>query len=209
MQMNLKNIKTKKIITKKNLLLFIVVLLVSGFITGIIFYLSMKNADQLTANSNIVSYFNNDIVNKDIWFNLKHALFNNLFYVILSFLLGISLLGVIVILFLLFMKGFTTGFTITTILSKYSFKGILGIILYLLPDKLLTLFLFIFMSYFSVMFSYNLFCFLFLKKELELHSLLKSYANKLIIGLILGIVVSILEVFVTPFVLKLFTFIVK
>ena len=190
-------------------MLFIIALFIIGLLTGIIFYLTMKNADQLTSKSNIVSYFNNDIVSSNVWFNLKHALFNNLFYVGLSFLLGISMLGILVTLFLLFIKGFTTGFTLTTIIAKYNIKGVLGIFLYLLPDKLLTIFLFIFMSYFSLMFAYNLFAFLFLKKEIDIRGLLKNYTKKLIIGIIIGVVISVLEIFVTPFLLKLFTFITK
>lgn len=209
MRMHLKNEKVKGLLTKKNLLVFLISLLFVSIIIGTIFYLSLSNSDQSTIKDNILAYFNNELISDKVIINLKKSLQNNILSVFSIWILGISMIGILFILFLFFMKGFTTGFAISSIFAKFKLSGILGTIFYLLPDKLLSLFLFLYMSYHSIYFSYKLIYFLFFDRDTNIHIALRKYLKNLLIGLIIAIIISIMEVFISPFVLKTFTNLIK
>ena len=207
--MHLKNEKFNKIITKKNLLHFLLSLIIVSITVGILFYMSLPLDDKITSQNKILAYFNGELLDNNILINLKKSLSNNILSVLSIWILGISVIGVFFILFLFFMKGFTLGFSITTIFAKFNLKGLLAIIFYLFPDKLLSLFLALYISYHSLCFSYKLLIFLFIDRDINIHIALRKYLKTLVIGLVISIIISIMEVFITPFVLKTFTNFIK
>ena len=209
MRMHLKNEKFNKIITKKNLLIFLLSLIIVSITVGILFYMSLPLDDKITSQNKILAYFNGELLDNNILINLKKSLSNNILSVLSIWILGISVIGVFFILFLFFMKGFTLGFSITTIFAKFNLKGLLAIIFYLFPDKLLSLFLALYISYHSLCFSYKLLTFLFIDRDINIHIALRKYLKTLVIGLVISIIISIMEVFITPFVLKTFTNFIK
>jgi stage II sporulation protein M len=207
--MHLKNEKFNKIITKKNLLIFLLSLIIVSIMVGILFYMSLPLDDKITSQNKILAYFNGELLDNNILINLKKSLSNNILSVLSIWILGISVIGVFFILFLFFMKGFTLGFSITTIFAKFNLKGLLATIFYLFPDKLLSLFLVLYISYHSLCFSYKLLTFLFIDRDINIHIALRKYLKTLVIGLVISIIISIMEVFITPFVLKTFTNFIK
>lgn len=207
--MILKKYTKKDIFNFKNLLIFTISLLIIGLLCGIIFYIFIKDTDKSTAKKIIESYFLMEDPSISFISNLKLSLGNNISSVLLIWLLGISIIGIIFILFILFIKGFTTGFSISTIFDQYKLMGIIGNFFYLIPNRIISLFLFIYLGYYSLYFGINLFLFLFLKKEKDMHLLFKNYFKKLIISLIMAIVISLLEVFISPLVFKIFTILSK
>ncbi len=209
MRMHLKNEKFNKIITKKNLLIFLLSLIIVSIMVGILFYMSLPLDDKITSQNKILAYFNGELLDNNILINLKKSLSNNILSVLSIWILGISVIGVFFILFLFFMKGFTLGFSITTIFAKFNLKGLLATIFYLFPDKLLSLFLVLYISYHSLCFSYKLLTFLFIDRDINIHIALRKYLKTLVIGLVISIIISIMEVFITPFVLKTFTNFIK
>ena len=209
MRMHLKNEKFNKIITKKNLLIFLLSLIIVSITVGILFYMSLPLDDKITSQNKILAYFNGELLDNNILINLKKSLSNNILSVLSIWILGISVIGVFFILFLFFMNGFTLGFSITTIFAKFNLKGLLAIIFYLFPDKLLSLFLALYISYHSLCFSYKLLTFLFIDRDINIHIALRKYLKTLVIGLVISIIISIMEVFITPFVLKTFTNFIK
>lgn len=209
MRMHLKNEKLKGFITKKNLFIFLVSLIIVSIIIGFIFFIFLSTSDKLTAKNNILAYFNNELFSDKVIVNFKKSIINNVLYVSSVWILGISMIGIIFTLFLFFTKGFTTGFAISSIFAKFKASGIIGVLFYLIPDKILSLFLFLYMSYHSISFSYKLISFLFFDKEINMHIAIKKYLKTLLIGLIIAILISVIETFVTPFILKTFTNLIK
>jgi stage II sporulation protein M len=207
--MHLKNEKFNKIITKKNLLIFLLSLIIVSITVGILFYMSLPLDDKITSQNKILAYFNGELLDNNILINLKKSLSNNILSVLSIWILGISVIGVFFILFLFFIKGFTLGFSITTIFAKFNLKGLFATIFYLFPDKLLSLFLALYISYHSLCFSYKLLTFLFIDRDINIHIALRKYLKTLVIGLVISIIISIMEVFITPFVLKTFTNFIK
>ncbi len=210
MKMNLKNRKKIdiNIFTKKNYLIFLISFFIVSIIVGIIFFLYLNTNDKNLVIENINNHFTIPN-NYDYLTMLLDSLKNNLFNTIIIWILGISIIGSVYNLNLYFFEGFSLGFTIMGILNIYKFKGILGTILYLFPSKLIYIILMFILTYFSIKFSYNMTEHLFLKKEISLQDKMKNYLKILIICLIISIICSLLEVFVDPFMIKAFTFLMK
>ena len=85
-----------------------------------------------------------------------NCLTSNTIYIVLIWLLGISILGIPIIIIILILKSFTIGFTISSILYFYKFKGLIIAIIYIIP-LLINLFAIIYLSYYAIMFSKNFF----------------------------------------------------
>lgn len=205
-KMNLKRIKkiNINIFNNKNFLIFLISFFVVGIIIGIIFFSFLNKEDlslivnnvnkSLTINDNY-NYINNLII------SLKNNISLNLFI----FILGISVIGILIVLFLYFSEAFSIGFCITSLLNTYKVKGIIAIFCYLFPSKIIYLLNLFLLTYFSAKFSYKLICYIFLKKDINLQDEFKKYIKKILICIFISVVCSLIEVFIDPFFIKLWT----
>lgn len=210
MKMILKNKEKYKIdlFTKKNYFVFLISFFIVSIVIGIIFFVYINTKDKEILKSNITNYFTlNDNYNylSLLWESLK----NNFFTIILFWLLGISVVGGIIVLFLYFSEGFSLGFTIASIIYTYKYKGIVGAFLYLFPNKIIYIILIFFLTFFSLKFSYELIKSITSKEELNLNVKLKSYSKKLLFFIFIAILCSLLEIFISPLMIKAFTFLIK
>lgn len=200
--------KIKKHFNYKNLLFFLGSFLVIGILIGIIFYLYMNSNDKEIINNNISSYFK-----IEEYYNyldlLKSSIFNNIGNIIIIWLLGISIIGIFIIIFLFFIESFSIGFSISAIIGNYGSKGIIGIISYLIPGRLLYLIMLYLITYFAIYFSVQLIKYLFFKQDVDLRKALNRYFKNLVLIIIIAIICSLFEVFVDPLMIKLFTFLIK
>ena len=190
----------KRIIKNKKLLKLLIAILIS-FILGILYIAILSKSNKSMIKDNLELYFSS--LNK---LNYTKALINslstNLLYTIGIWLLGISIIGVPIIIVLLLFKSFTIGFTISSIIYFYKFKGILIAIIYIIP-LVIDLYLIFFLSYYSLIFSNNLNRLLFLKKEISFKNIMRRYI-KILIFVVIGIIISsIIEVYLIPNILKL------
>ena len=200
--------KIKNLFTYKNLFIFLLSFLIINIIIGSVFYFFTSLKEKNLIKENLDLYFT--IPKTYNFINLlKSSLFNNMSNFLLVWLLGISVFGIVIIILIFFFEAFSLGFTFSAILSKYGLKGILGSICYIFPSKLLYILGLFIITYFAIRFSYQMIKHLFLKKDTNLQTAMKKYTKNL--GLVLGyaFLISILEVFLTPFFIKIFTFILK
>lgn len=212
MKMILKNKSIKKIkikFTKKNLFIFLIIFSVISLLIGSAFFLYLNNSDKNMIINNINNYFK---INENYIFldTLKENLFLNTKSLFIIWILGISVIGIILILFILFFELFSIGFTICSIIYNYGIKGIIVSLLYIFPSKLFSLLLLLFISFFSLSFSYQLILNLIKKEENNnINVCFTKYLKILLIFLLLFIASSILEAFIYPFIIKIFTFFIK
>lgn len=205
-KMNLKKIKkiNFNIFNNKSFLIFLVSLFVIGIVIGIIFFNFLDSSDISTINNNVnnsltlssdYNYINN------LFLNLKNNISLNLFI----FILGISVIGVLVILFLYFSEAFSLGFCLASLVNTYKFKGIIASFCYLFPGKILYLINLFLLTFFSVKFSFKLIQYIFLKKDTNLQEEFKKYFKKILICIAISIVIAFISVFIDPFLIKLWT----
>ena len=107
----------------KKTLLFFTILLIIGIIAGSIFMAILSETDKKL----VTDYFNNyisNIENNKLNYleSIKNGLFNNLLYIIIIWILGISIIGIPIVTIMFFIKSFTLGFSIASIVFNYKFK---------------------------------------------------------------------------------------
>lgn len=195
--------KTIKIKTKlKNKLLFkLLIITIISILLGLLYMAIISKTDRSIVKTSLNTFFKSlDKLNyKSAFIN---CLTSNTIYTILIWLLGISILGIPIIIIILILKSFTLGFTISSILYFYKLKGLIIAIIYIVP-LLINLFSIIYLSYYAVMFSKNLVALLFFKKTINFHNVMRRYLKILLTCVIFILISSIIEIYLVPSILKL------
>ena len=188
--------------TRTNIIAFSVFII--GIITGSIFIMVINTNDKSLVVEHITKFFSN-VNSSDYSYldSLKNMLSLNYFYVIVIWILGLSILGILVNIFLTYLKGFIIGFTTSSLIITYGFKSILAVILYIIPHTLINSLVIIILTIYSITFSRYLLIQIFQKKDMKTKNFMKKYLIILLIAVALTLVSSISEVYLFPFLLKL------
>ena len=191
--------------------LFLLIIVIVGIIIGIIFSNILNIDDEKLVYTKLTTYFNNlsNDVPINYLSNLISNLRNNLITIIAIWIFGLSIIGLLLNNFIIFFKGFILGFIIGSIINIYLYSGIILAILYIFPATLFNILLFLITTYYANIFSLKLFDIIFRKKEYKFGLLIKKYSKILGVFTILLIISSIYETFITPFFIKLFSFLIK
>ena len=202
----MKNIirSNNQIIRQKKKYLFLLIILGIGIISGIIFIFLLSSKDRSLIKDNyelIFSSFKNNNVN--YFKTFINSISTNLFSLIVMYILAISIIGIPITIFYLFIKGFIFGLSLSSIINIYGFKGILLSISYLIPHHLIILVLFVLLSFYAISFSLKLFRYLFLKENIPLNKYFFNLNKVYILGISIMLVCSLIETFLTPFLIDL------
>lgn len=194
----------------KKLFVFVTILIIVGFITGSFFITILSSDDKKLVGETISSFFNQIKAGKiDTIYTLWTSITTNLIYIIFIWLLGISLIGLPIVIFLVFIKSFILGFSISSIIYKYKLSGTLLSFGYIFPHQILNLLILSFLSIYAIKVSISLFKLITSKKQINFKILMKKYVGVLIICIILSLISSIFETFISPYLIKLFSFLIK
>ncbi len=197
-----------KIKRNKKIIYFLAGLALIGVIAGSVFLTFIENNDQILVRDYITS-FTESIRNGKLNYvdAFKNTIISNLGYATIIFLFAISIIGVPIILFLYFVKSFMIGFSISSFVFTYGFKGTLLSIFYIIPHFLNFIFYTILLIY-AIKISYLLVQALFSKKEVEIKKSMSKYITYFCLLLIFLILTSLIECFLVPFVLKKLLFLI-
>ena len=188
--------------TIKNKLLFrILIITTISILIGIFYTAILSKTDKDLLEKSLKTFFK-DLNKLDYLKAFIKCLSSNLFYIILLWLLGISIIGIPFIIIILILKSFILGFSISSILYIYKLKGILICLIYIIPLSI-NLFIIIYLSYYSINFSKKLNGLLFSKKNINFNYIMKRYFKILLFSIIGILISSILEIYIIPYFLKL------
>jgi len=191
------------ILPNKGINIFVYSIMILGILSGSIFLMISSESDKSSVISQIENFFVNVSANSiDSGLALKNSLIINYIFIISIFILGVSMIGIIVGIFLLYLKGFLVGFSLASIFLTYKYKGILAGILYAFPSQILNIILVILITIYSIMFSKHLFRVITSKKSLNSRIMLKKYLIIFVFCVILSFVSSLLEVYLFPSLLR-------
>ena len=207
MNIKLNKVKTKvndKLKEQKKIYIFLIIVMILGLILGIIYAIILNQNDHNLVTESLNSFF---ISIKENNIDYKNALINsligNITFTTFIFLLGISIIGIPIIILSLFLKTFIFGFSISSIIYTYHLNGILKAITYTLPHQLITLIMALFLGFYALYFGIKLFKYLFKGKDINLRMSMKRYLQVYIIVLLINITCSFIEVFLSPTLMKL------
>lgn len=203
--MNKKVDKLKKLIrVNQEIYIFLLGLFVIAVIAGAIYVVTLNKSDNSLVQETLSSFFSNVENNKLNYFAaLKNSFFVNIGFIITIWLLGISVIGIPIILFLFFSKSFIIGFSITSIIAHYKLKGILISFFYIFPHQIINTFAFIFLIIYSIVLSITIIETIIKKKSMDFKPIINRYLNILLITSVLVIIGGLMEVFLSPILLKL------
>ena len=191
--------------------MFLLIIVIVGIIVGIIFSNILSTQDNKIVTSKITDYFNNLVNDTPINYfkNLFTSIKNNILYLSIIWILGLGVIGLLINNFILFFKSFILGFSIGSIINIYFYRGIVLSFFYVFPSLIINLFIFMIMTSYANNFSLRLFEVIFKKKDIKFSLLIKKYIKILGILAIILVISSIIETFIMPFFLKLFSFLIK
>lgn len=190
---------------------FLITIVVIGLIGGIIFSNILNTSDEKLVYDKLTTYFLNikNGIQIDYWQTLLNSIKNNMFLLILVWIFGLSIIGIVFNAFILFFKSFVLGFSIGSIINIYLYKGIILSIVYIFPHFIINTIILLLLVYYANNFSIKLFNLLFLKKEIKFHDIMKRYFKIFVICLGAFSISSLIETFFSPFFIKLFTFLIN
>ena len=199
--MKKRNELKKIILPNQKINIFITSTMLLGIISGSIFLTMLNKTDKENIISRIQSFF--ELISKgniNSGLALKNSLIINYLFIGLIWILGLSMIGIIINILLTYIKGFITGFSIASIFLTYSYKGIPASFIYLIFSQIINIIIIIILSIYSIMFSYNLLKIIINKKG---KLILKKYIIILMLLVILSFISSLSEAYLFPKVLKL------
>lgn len=192
------------ILPNKKLNLFVIFIVVLGIISGSLFLMVLNENDKSEVINEISTFMTNINTNNINNLNsFKNSLIEGMILIILSWILGMSIIGVIFNIFFIYMKSFTIGFSISSFILVYKYKGILSSLIYVIPSQLINILIILILGVYTLLFSKYLFKMIFLKdKTVNLGKFFKKYVLVFGICIILCLVSSLCEAYLLPSLLK-------
>lgn len=192
------------ILPNKKVNLFVIFIVVLGIISGSLFLMVLNDNDKSEVINEISTFMTNINTNNINNLNsFKNSLIEGMILIILSWILGMSIIGVIFNIFFIYMKSFTIGFSISSFILVYKYKGILSSLVYTVPSQLINILIILILGVYTLLFSKYLFKMIFIKdKTVNLGKFFKKYVLVFGICIILCLVSSLCEAYLLPSLLK-------
>jgi len=195
--------KLKSIISvNKKIFVFLISLSIIALVFGSSLPIFLSIDDKKLVSDYLISFVDGVRVNSDYLFLLKNCLINNCFFSLVVWLLGVSIIGVPIVLFLFFSKCFILGFSLTSIILNYGFNGILFGLGYIFPHQVINVLIFALITNYSLIFSFKMIFLIMKKHDFNIRVAFNKYFKIFVFCLIVLILSGLYETFVSPIVLK-------
>lgn len=191
----------------KKIFIFLTLLFIIGILFGAFFIVMLDNSDKNLVTTYITDFIANIKNGKINYFgNYLNLNIETTIFIISIWLLGISVIGTPIMLFLYFSKAFTLGFSIGAFILKYNAKGILLAFIYTIPHALILTFLYIILLNYAITLSFKLITSFLKRKNIDFKVIMQKYSLILLVVFIGMILVNAYEIFIVP---KIFEIILK
>lgn len=185
----------------KKIYVFLIGILILGILFGSVLPIFLSVDDKKMVSEYLIEFVSDVRSGFNSIFLLKNGLISDLLFCFVVWLLGISVIGIPVVLFMFFYKCFVLGFSISSIIINYGFKGILFSFIYVFPHYIILLFSFIFLVSYSLLFSIRLLFYILRKNDFNIRNFFRKYIVVFIICIFIVFISVIYEAFVNPYVL--------
>lgn len=188
----------------KTLFIFLIVLVMIGISSGSVFVTFLNGNDKVMVNNYLNDFLNSINLSKlNYSVSLVNTLIFTLGFAIMIWIFGISIVGFLFILIMLFVKSFSLGFSLGSIIINFKFKGILLSFLYIVPHHVINIMVYILLSSYALILSYKLFNSFVKKTTFDFKNIFRKYCFVLLFSLIILFLSSLYEVYCVPYLLKL------
>ena len=204
MNSKINNIKSI-IFPSKKINTFVISILFLGLISGAVFGNIISVNDKTLVIDKIklfISNINSDSINGIEVF--KNGISVNMLYLGIIWVMGMTFVGVVLNIVILFIKSFILGFSLASFIMVYSYKGLILSLIYLLFGQILNILVIVMVTIYGIMFSSKLNLIIFKnKQDNNILKFFRNYVFILIIAIIVSIISSISEAFLLPAIIKI------
>ncbi len=194
--------KKARLLKTQKLFIKLIILVIISIILGILYMAILSKSNKELINTTLTNFFTE--INKgkiDYTSSFINSISTYTLSGLLIWILGISIIGIPLILIFIFYKSFIVGFSLTSLIYFYKVKGLIASFIYLIP-LILGLGVFIILSFFSIRYSKKITRVIFYKQDYSLKRYTNRYLKILLIGEISLIIISLIETFLVPYLLK-------
>jgi stage II sporulation protein M len=191
----------KDIKKDKSIYISLIIVLVLSLLFGTFFLKILENNDKELVMTHINTYFDS-IKNGSLKFNLYNNIINNNITLFILWILGFSVIGLPLVVGILFYKGFSLSFTVTSLIYNFKFNGIFFSLVYIFPHLILNILFYFVVSYYSFKLCLNIIQVILNKNKLNL-SFLKKYIVVLLISTIFLSLSVAYETYILPYLIKI------
>lgn len=199
-----------KVTINKRLMTFLFIISIIGIIFGSIYTIILSKSDKELVSEYLLNFVNSIKDNKidylSVFFN---TLIANLSFIIIIWLLGMSVIGIPISLIMFFSKSYILGFSIGSIISNYGITGIIFGLFYIFPHQIINIFIYILLLIYSISLSLKMINSIFKKKTIDFKIIMNKYLFILLISIISIIITSLIEAYLMPNILKIVTPLLK
>ena len=200
----------KELNLNKKALRFIIGISFIGFIFGCLFILIISKTDKTLVKDYIDSFIKNLNNNKINCLDLfKNTSFSNILFILIIWILGMSVIGIPINLFYYFLKNFVLGFTCVSFMLTYKLKGCIFSLVYIIPHNLINIAIYTILLYYSLQFSLLLLISIIKKRNINFKFIINKYLKIFIFSFIGIILTSLYESFILPNIMKSLLFLIK
>lgn len=194
----------------KKTIFFLGTVALIAIIFGSLFSVILNESDKNLVNEYISNFFENIKKNNlNYIMALKNGSISSLSYILIVWLLGISIIGMPIVLFMYFSKFFVIGFSISSIIKGYGIKGCLLSFAYIFPHQIIYIIAYTMLSIYSIKMSIKLISTIIKKDKIDFKPIINKYLFVLLLSIITSLLALLFEVFVTPKFINLLLLLVK
>lgn len=192
-----------KTTSNKKIIIFLVGLFLIGLIAGSIFITIISKSDQALVKEYIKEFVNKADKNKLNYLEaLKNASLSNGLFIVIVWLLGFSIIGIPIVIFMYFSKAFILGFSLSSFILQYKFKGLLLALIYFFPHHVVNILAYTLILIYSLKISFILINSIIKKKTISFKAIMNRYLIVFAVSIGMVIVASLYECFVVPFLIR-------
>ena len=191
----------KDIKKDKNIYISLIIVLLISLVFGMLFITILTIEDKTLLKSHINTYFDT-IKSGSTSFNLYNNLASNNIGIFILWILGFSIIGLPLIIAILFYKGFSLSFTITSLIYNFRLDGIFFSFIYVFPHLILNLLFYFIVTYYSFKMCINLIWIISGKSKFNFKTL-KKYLFILIISIFFISLSALYETYILPYLIKI------
>lgn len=200
----------RKFQSNKHIMIFLFTLLFMGVLFGSFFATKLNQTDIAKVETSLQNFFDLVKQNKLNPFTTFFQSFGaNIAFILGIWLLGISVIGIPVMIVLYFMKAFTIGFTIASMIQVYQWKGLIYGLLYVFPHQIINLLLFTFLMMYAISLSITIIKAILKKGTIDFGKILNRYLFVLGFSACILIFTTLCEIYLMPFLFQIILPILK
>lgn len=185
----------------KSIYISLLIALIISLIFGMFFITILNSSDKVTLKEYITNFFNSIKQGKVI--SIYKTLINNNLGILIIALLSFSIILFPLVIVIIFYKGFTLAFTITSLIYTFKIKGIILAFFYVFPSLIFNLVFYFIMCYYSFKLSLILFNRVINKESTNINKFLKKYLIVILVCVAFVSLFSLYDTYLLPSLIKL------